>query len=128
MRDLVAKVREAGMRVAYDDFGAGQSRLEDLMSVPPDYIKFDRALITNIADDPVKHDLLEAMIKACNTLNTITLAEGVETEAEFAACERLGVKLIQGFYLERPRPAFELFGQDTAGLPKDCQYRRLGMV
>jgi len=125
MRDLVARVRDAGMRVAYDDFGAGQSRLHDLMSVPPDYIKFDRALITNVAEDLVKRDLLQAMIKASDTLNATTLAEGVETKEEFEACRDLGIKLIQGFYLQRPKPAYELFSEDLSTLPPACQHRRL---
>jgi EAL domain-containing protein (putative c-di-GMP-specific phosphodiesterase class I) len=125
MRRLVDRVRAVGMRVAYDDFGAGQSRLQDLMSVPPDYIKFDRALIENIRQDPVKAGLVEAMVTACKTLGAVTLAEGVETEEELASCRELGIHLIQGFLLKRPAPAFELFAQDKRQLPASCQHIRL---
>ncbi|EED31191.1 FOG: EAL domain protein [gamma proteobacterium NOR5-3] len=128
MQALVARVRAAGMRVAYDDFGAGQSRLEDLMSVPPDYIKFDRTLVSNLDTNVVKRDLLKAMIKVCNTLNAITLAEGVETAEEYVACRELGVELIQGFYLERPKPAYSLFTHAALKLPTTCQHRRLNIT
>jgi EAL domain-containing protein (putative c-di-GMP-specific phosphodiesterase class I) len=128
MQRLVRRVRDLGMRVAYDDFGAGQSRIQDLISVPPDYIKFDRLLIENLQTDQVKQELLRAMVHACQQLGVRTLAEGVETQSELQACRDLGIEMVQGYLLARPMRAHELFRIPVQSLPAHCQHRRLGIV
>jgi EAL domain-containing protein (putative c-di-GMP-specific phosphodiesterase class I) len=128
MKVLVQQIRQAGMKVAYDDFGAGQSRLHDLITVPPDFLKFDRGLIADITDQPVKRKLVEAVIEACRELDVITLAEGIETPKELEACESMGIDLAQGFLLGRPMPAYTLFDAQTNALPSTCQYVKLELV
>ena len=128
MQQLVQIVRSFGMRVAYDDFGAGQARLQDLMSNPPDYLKFDRLLVENLAADTVKQEILRAMVKACDSLGVATLAEGIEEQTELDACRELGISMVQGYLLERPLQAYDLFRAPVPSLPSHCQHRRLGMV
>lgn len=128
MRSLVDLVRRLGMGVAYDDFGAGQSRLQDLISVPPDYLKFDRCLVRNLQGDRVKQEIVQAIVRACDQLGVSTLAEGIEEEGELQACRELGIGLGQGFLLARPVQAFELFDAPRDELPALCQHRRLGVL
>ncbi|WP_419192508.1 EAL domain-containing protein [Kolteria novifilia] len=128
MEVLVAKVRDLGFLVAYDDFGAGQSRIPDLITVPPDYVKLDRQLVANIGDNKVKHDLVQAIVNACNELNVQTLGEGIETQEERDACIEMGIRYGQGYFLGRPKSPFDLFDQDIERLPNDCVFVRLGMA
>lgn len=128
MQVLVKQIRALGMLVAYDDFGAGQSRIPDLITVPPDFLKLDRQLIASLSAHRVKHSLVKAIVDACRALHVTTLGEGIETEDELTACIDMGIDLGQGFHLSRPLPAYELFGTDRETLPPTCPFVRLDLM
>lgn len=102
---LRAELSERGLELAYDDFGAGQSRLMELAEVPPDFIKFDMSLIRGIDGSPGRQELVRALSKVMRDLGIRVLAEGIETEDERAMCLELGCELGQGYLLSRPAPA-----------------------
>jgi len=102
MKDLSARLRDLGVGIAYDDFGAGQTRLLELAEVPPDYLKFDIALIKNIDRSEARQEMLGHLITLSKTLHTQTLAEGISNAHEAATCRRLGFDLLQGYYYGRP--------------------------
>ncbi|MDE2157718.1 MAG: EAL domain-containing protein [Burkholderiales bacterium] len=109
MRKLAARL--AGIRVpfAYDDFGAGQSRLKELTNVPPTYVKFDMGLIRNIHLAPaIEQRVVRDLVRAAIDLGSVPLAEGVETEDEAAVCRDMGFQLIQGYLTGRPVPVTSL--------------------
>lgn len=106
MRELHAALDELGVGLAYDDFGAGQARLLELVEVPPDYLKFDIGLIRDIDQAPAsRQKMLAALVEMVRELNVLALAEGVETENELAVCRQLGFDLVQGFVYGRPQRA-----------------------
>jgi EAL domain-containing protein (putative c-di-GMP-specific phosphodiesterase class I) len=99
-------LNELHITLAYDDFGAGQSRLNELGRHPPDYLKFDISLVHEIDSAPApRQQVLADLIQMAHNLNIITLAEGVETQAESDTCRQLGFDLGQGFFFGRPSPA-----------------------
>lgn len=105
MRELAAKLSELGVRFAYDDFGAGQARLNELGEVPAHCVKFDMGLIRNIDHaGERKRRVVGDLVKLVRDLGSIPLAEGVETEAEAAVCRELGFELIQGYLTGKPQP------------------------
>lgn len=105
IRRLREGVDRMGMRLAYDDFGAGQSRLEELTAVPPDYLKFDMSLIRGIDKAPeAKRDLVASLIRVAKSLGVTTLAEGIETAEEAAVSADLGFELAQGYFFGKPAP------------------------
>jgi EAL domain-containing protein (putative c-di-GMP-specific phosphodiesterase class I) len=110
-------LRELGIRLAYDDFGAGQSRLAELAAVPPDYVKLDRKLVQDLPQSRALQELVRALSHVSTRLGCEVIAEGVETEAEAEACEVLGCRLGQGYLFGRPeqptRPTTPL-SADTA--------------
>ena len=109
LANLRGQLRQLDMRLAYDDFGVGQSRLVQLAEVPPDYLKFDISFIQNIDNAPVaKRQFLSSIVSAATDLGVMTVAEGIEAEAEAAACCSLGFTHGQGFLFGRPVPASEL--------------------
>ncbi len=103
MRELHATIRGLGMQLSYDDFGAGQGRLMELVEVPPDVLKFDMQLIRDIDTASMNRvELLRSLVRIAKDSGSITLAEGVETEAEHAVCVEIGFELGQGFLYGRP--------------------------
>lgn len=106
IRALRNTLKELDIGLAYDDFGAGQSRLLELAEVAPDYVKFDMKFIRGINLAPAERQkLLATLVRAATELNSVPLAEGIETEGEAATCRQLGFKLAQGYYFGRPAAA-----------------------
>lgn len=103
LQDLRAIIDDLGMKLSYDDFGAGQGRLLELVEVPPDVLKFDMQLIRDIdSASQNRQDLLRSLIRIAKDSGSVTLAEGVETDAEHRVCVELGFELGQGFLYGRP--------------------------
>jgi EAL domain-containing protein (putative c-di-GMP-specific phosphodiesterase class I) len=106
MLDAAQRLRDLGVKLAYDDFGAGQSRLLEICQIPPDVLKFDRQLISGIdRASPQQHRLLKMLVEIAAGFGSQTLAEGIETLDEAAACRDLGFHLAQGYFFGRPAPA-----------------------
>ncbi|HEX5071225.1 MAG TPA: EAL domain-containing protein [Vicinamibacterales bacterium] len=91
-----------GLQFAYDDFGAGQARLIELADIPPDYLKFDKAMIEGIEAATPRQEMVSALLRVVRRLGVRVIAEGVETEVVAGICERLGCDLGQGFLFGRP--------------------------
>jgi EAL domain-containing protein (putative c-di-GMP-specific phosphodiesterase class I) len=105
MRRLSEELKSVNVRLAFDDFGAGQARIAELTAVHPDYLKFDISLIRNIHRATPEHQQMVAhLVKMVRSLGILALAEGVELEEEAALCKELGFDLAQGFYFGRPAP------------------------
>ena len=103
MLELQAVLRDLDIRLAYDDFGAGQARLLELVEVPSDYLKFDMGLIRGIHEATVaKQRIVEALVKTVRELVIVPIAEGIESEQECAACRQIGFELGQGYYFGKP--------------------------
>jgi EAL domain-containing protein (putative c-di-GMP-specific phosphodiesterase class I) len=109
MRELRAKLRELNIGVAYDDFGAGQTRLSELVEAPPDFLKFDISMIRGIdTAAPERQRMLSSLVSLVKDLGIRPLAEGVETPGEAEACRDLGFTSAQGFHYGRPAPIHQL--------------------
>ncbi len=104
----LTRLRAAGVGVAFDDFGTGQSSLTLLRRLPITTLKLDRSMI-----DPLPDPSAAAVVRAACVLGEVlelaVVAEGVETEAQALGAERLGCTHLQGYLLARP------LGADAAG-------------
>lgn len=104
MKVMAQRLRSMGVKFAYDDFGAGQSRLNELAEVPPDFVKFDMSLIRNIDQaSPTKQNMLSRLVHMVKDLGSVALAEGVETDGEAEMCQSMGFQLCQGYLTGRPK-------------------------
>ena len=97
-------LRARGLRLAVDDAGAGYASLRHLLEIRPDVIKLDASLTRGIDVEPGRRALAEALIAFARATGVALVAEGIETAAEEAELERLGVVLGQGYHLGRPGP------------------------
>lgn len=105
MRELRGALHDFKIALAYDDFGAGQGRLAELIEVPPDYLKFDLRLIRNIHTAQVKHqNMLAQLVRMLREFGIAPLAEGIECREEAETCRALGFQYAQGYHYGRPRP------------------------
>lgn len=103
VRYLQQSLRDHGVKLAFDDFGAGVARIRELVSASADYIKFDASLIREVialSDQRLK--LFRSIVSSIRDEGVITVAEGVEDEAMICACRELGFDLAQGYALSRP--------------------------
>lgn len=98
-----SQVKALGVKIAYDDFGAGQSRLAELVDAPPDFIKIDMKLVRGIDKSPGRQEMIGALHQLAKKRGITMIAEGVETVNEAAVCQRLGCELGQGYLLGRPQ-------------------------
>lgn len=103
MKTMAKRLREMGVKLAYDDFGSGQSRLEELANIPPDVVKFSRNLICDIDQaSRKKQHLVEKLVNIVSDIGSIPLAEGIETEPEASVCRQMGFELFQGNLTGKP--------------------------
>jgi diguanylate cyclase (GGDEF)-like protein/PAS domain S-box-containing protein len=104
----VGRLRELGVLVALDDFGTGYSSLSYLQRFPVDVLKIDRSFVRAISRDREGFRLTRAIIHLADTLQLVSIAEGIELPEELVELRAVGCPLGQGFYLSRPQPASQL--------------------
>ncbi len=103
IRELQKQLRDLNIQLAFDDFGAGQSRLIELVEVRPDYLKFDMQLIQGMdASSMSRVRMVRSLVKMVTDLGIVPLAEGIETEDVGDLCRHMGFQLAQGYYYGRP--------------------------
>ena len=76
-----------------------------LSKLPIDTIKIDRSLIINLDNNSKNIVIIKSIIAVANSLNIKVIAEGIETETEFAMLKELGCDYIQGYLIGKPMPA-----------------------
>lgn len=102
------ELRELGVSLAIDDFGAGYSSLAYLKHFPVDKLKIDRSFIRGIDEDPRDRAIVKAAISMAQALGLTTVAEGVESATHVDFLRSHGCEQGQGFYLGRPMPPQDL--------------------
>jgi EAL domain-containing protein (putative c-di-GMP-specific phosphodiesterase class I)/CheY-like chemotaxis protein len=113
-RELLSEFREKGIEVAIDDAGSGYASLEAIAAIGPDYLKITKSLVSTLADEPIKQDLVKMLVELGGKVGAKTLAEGIETEEEYVACRDLGIDLIQGYYFAHPQEDVALGDEEVA--------------
>ena len=93
----LTRLRDAGMRIAVDDFGTGYTSLAYLTSLPLDAIKIDRGLIADIVGGERDRIVVKAMIHLARELGLAVVVEGVETTGQLDLLADWGCDLYQGF-------------------------------
>jgi diguanylate cyclase (GGDEF)-like protein len=105
---LLTRVRGTGVKVWLDDFGTGFSGLSHLRRVPVDGVKIDRSFVADVLRDPDDLALTSAIIAMAHSLGITVVAEGIETEGQYAILRERGCDQGQGFWLGRPMSADDL--------------------
>ncbi|HEX2049457.1 MAG TPA: EAL domain-containing protein [Actinomycetota bacterium] len=101
--DVLASLKDVGVRVAIDHFGAGYSSIAQLRRLPLDVLKVDRSFVPG--DGNGAERVAAAVVDLAHSLHMRALIEGVETDAQWDAVRATGCDEAQGFLLGRPAPA-----------------------
>jgi EAL domain-containing protein (putative c-di-GMP-specific phosphodiesterase class I) len=100
---LIQALRERGYTVWFDDFGAGYYDLQDLVRLPVDGLKIDRAFAQQL-DQPMNDALVGALTGAAARVGLQVTIEGIETPRQAELALALGCDYAQGFFWSRPVP------------------------
>lgn len=108
MKKMANELLALDVELAYDDFGAGQARLMEMIEVPVKYVKFDITLIRGLHNAPeVKQKMVAALVAMTRDMGIQALAEGVEGPEELAVCRQMHFDLIQGYHFSKPKPLMD---------------------
>lgn len=105
----LAELKNAGVSVALDDFGAGFTSVRHLTTLPIDKLKIDRSLIDGVTHNNDRMRVVAGITGLAHDLGLDTLAEGVEDLETENYLREEGCRAAQGFYYSKPVPAAQFF-------------------
>jgi EAL domain-containing protein (putative c-di-GMP-specific phosphodiesterase class I) len=105
--DLCVKVlrevcKRAGVHLVVDDLGAGSSNLNVIADLEPKVVKLDRRLVQDLDSRPRQRKVVSMVVRLCEELEAVVVAEGIETVEELSAVRDAGAQYGQGYLLGRP--------------------------
>lgn len=99
---LLERIRDMGIHLSLDDFGTGHSSLAYLKRFPIDSVKIDRAFIKDTPENTDDVAIAKTIVAMAKSLDLTTVAEGVESVAQFELLKAMGCNQIQGYFFSRP--------------------------
>jgi diguanylate cyclase (GGDEF)-like protein/PAS domain S-box-containing protein len=109
--DNFKRLEDLGVKSAMDDFGTGYSSLAYIKRFPLNYLKIDSTFVNGLPEDSDDRSLTETIVLMGQRLGISTIAEGVETQAQYDYLKDLGVDYAQGYHMAEPmnRQTFERY-------------------
>ena len=108
--DILTRLRLKRVGLSIDDFGTGHSSLAQLRDIPFDELKLDRSFISGAAEDSALRAIVEATLAMARQLGMKSVAEGVETRADWDFLRALGCDVAQGYFIARPMSGTDVLG------------------
>ena len=112
---FIEHVREAGVRVALDDFGAGASSFGYLKTLRVDILKIDGQFIRDLVSDPLDEAAVRCFVEVAKVVGVQTVAEFVDQPEVLQRLGPIGVDYAQGFLLHKPEPIDALLVLEESG-------------
>lgn len=100
--EALRTLKDAGLRLALDDFGSGPLSLASLNQLPLDVVKIDTAFVAGAHEVEHHRVLIQATTRVARELGLVTVAEGIETRAQAALMANLGCNAGQGHLFGSP--------------------------
>jgi EAL domain-containing protein (putative c-di-GMP-specific phosphodiesterase class I) len=102
LHETLGALRDVGIRLSIDDFGAGFTSMAHLRTMPVEELKIDRIFMSGLGEGSPNDGIVQACIELARSLGLQAVAEGVEDAATWATLQRMGCHTIQGYYVSRP--------------------------
>jgi len=99
----LARLRMRGFGLSVDDYGTGFSSLQQLTRVPFTELKIDQGFVTGCAANAAARAIVESSVNLARQLDLKSVAEGVETQADWDVLRSAGCDLAQGYFIARPK-------------------------
>jgi EAL domain-containing protein (putative c-di-GMP-specific phosphodiesterase class I)/CheY-like chemotaxis protein len=106
--DVMSRLRLKGFRLALDDFGTGYSSLRQLMMTPLTELKVDGAFVQDCLVSSRARDIVRSSIELAHRIGVTVVAEGIETQEQWALLASMGCDQAQGYFIGTPLSAAEL--------------------
>ncbi len=113
---VLVRLRDQGIHISIDDFGTGYSSLAHLKRFSVNTLKIDRTFVRDIVENSTDAAITSAIISMGNSLNLKVIAEGVETEGQFAMLKDKHCDEMQGYLFSKPVPVGDVAALLRAGL------------
>ncbi|WP_347557874.1 sensor domain-containing phosphodiesterase [Robbsia sp. KACC 23696] len=107
-RANVIAIKQIGVSIAIDDYGAGYCNLSLLQSIPVDAIKIDQSLVRGIGSNPRREAIIRSTIALAHELDYKVVLEGVETREVLNVAQSWGAEFAQGYFISRPMEASDV--------------------
>lgn len=107
MKGIMRRIRQLGVRIALDDFGTGYSSLNHIREIPLDVIKVDQSFVRDLVEDDYSQSFVKMVAELASTLGVSICVEGIEKYEQYKVLEDMKVRLVQGYYFDRPMPKEE---------------------
>jgi EAL domain-containing protein (putative c-di-GMP-specific phosphodiesterase class I)/CheY-like chemotaxis protein len=107
LTDIAKQLRFCNINLSIDDLGAEWPSFAGIKDFPFFEIKVDRKFITGCADDRLKQMICRRILDMASIVGARTVAEGVETRADFLCVREMGFNMVQGFLFAKPMPALK---------------------
>lgn len=104
IKDTLSTLKERGVRLSIDDFGAGYSSLGSFVHVPANTIKLDRSFLINNENRTRQLKIMHGIVKMSEALDAEIVCEGVETEEDLEVMRKIEAIIAQGYYFSKPQP------------------------
>lgn len=100
--EILREYKRCGFKTAIDDFGAGYAGMKLLSDFQPDMIKIDMDLIRNVQVDRARQAIVRSLVRLCEEMDILVIAEGIETPGERDWLYDNGIRLMQGYLIAKP--------------------------
>lgn len=104
MKNILSSIKTLGVKIALDDFGTGYSSLNHIREIPFDVIKVDQSFVKDLAEDAYSQSFVKMVAELAETIGVNICVEGIETETQFKVLNGMKVRMVQGYYFDRPMP------------------------
>ncbi|MDF1617160.1 sensor domain-containing protein [Petrocella sp. FN5] len=107
-KEVMSQLKAIGFSVSLDDFGTRYSSLNYLSMFPFDVLKIDKSYIDDILDKDKGYIIVKQLLSLTEALGIVTVAEGIEHEAQSVLLHDMGCQFGQGYHFAKPMPYSEL--------------------
>lgn len=101
---FIRHMKALGIAIAFDDFGVGQLRLENLRQIKPEIVKIDGSFVRNMDDSRSDRMIVQSLTNIAHSFGALVVAEHVENEAILNIIRDMGIDFAQGWHTGKPQP------------------------
>ena len=102
MKEILNRIKALGVSLALDDFGTGYSSLNHIREIPLDVIKVDQSFVSDLTEDSYSQSFIKMVAELAGAIGVSICIEGIETREQYKVLEGMKVRLVQGYYFDRP--------------------------
>ena len=116
MKKILAQIKDLGIRIALDDFGTGYSSLSHIRELPFDVIKVDQSFVKDLAEDGYSKSFIKMVSDLADAIGVSICVEGIETQEQYKVLADMHVRMIQGYYFDKPMSAADFEKRYVMGI------------